>query len=153
FLEPSFTAEHGAAHAGAAGHAAEQTSATEHAAAGSHGESGEHASRVGEIGLMGFSLLIAILGIAVAYAFYVKNPDIPEQLGERFAGAHKLLLNKYYVDEVYDATVISGTFKSGRGLWAVDRNVVDGAVNGTGMLTQISSYFSGWTDRTFVDGL
>jgi hypothetical protein len=38
-------------------------------------------------------------------------------------------------------------------LWAVDRNVVDGAVNGTGWLTIISSWFSGLTDRTVVDGL
>jgi NADH-quinone oxidoreductase subunit L len=57
------------------------------------------------------------------------------------------------VDEVYDATVISGTFGSAKGLWAVDRAVVDGAVNGTGRLTVISSWLSGLTDRTVVDGL
>ena len=60
------------------------------------------------------------------------SPEISEQLAERFAGAHRVLSNKYYVDELYDATVIAGTFGAGRGLWAVDRNVVDGAVNGTG---------------------
>ena len=42
---------------------------------------------------------------------------------------------------------------SGRGLWVVDRNVVDGMVNGTGRLTMISSWFSSLTDRTVVDGL
>jgi NADH-quinone oxidoreductase subunit L len=63
------------------------------------------------------------------------------------------LLNKYYVDELYDATVISGTMSGARGLWTVDRNVVDGAVNGSGRLTIISSWFSGLTDRTVVDGL
>ncbi len=42
---------------------------------------------------------------------------------------------------------------SGRGLWTFDRNVVDGAVNGTGLVTMISSWFSGLTDRTVVDGL
>ena len=46
--------------------------------------------------------------------------------------------NKYYVDELYDATVISGTMASGRGLWTFDRNVVDGAVNGSGWLTMFS---------------
>ena len=44
-----------------------------------------------------------------------------------------MLSNKYYVDELYDATVIAGTFAAGRGLWAFDRNVVDGAVNGSGL--------------------
>jgi NADH-quinone oxidoreductase subunit L len=49
--------------------------------------------------------------------------------------------------------VISGTMASGRGLWAVDRGVVDGAVNGTGRATIVGSWFSGLTDRTVVDGL
>ena len=38
-------------------------------------------------------------------------------------------------------------------MWTVDRNVVDGAVNGAGKLTVVSSWFSGLTDRTVVDGL
>jgi NADH-quinone oxidoreductase subunit L len=102
---------------------------------------------------MVFSVLIALAGIGLAYRFYVKSPEISEQLAERWAGAHRLLLNKYYVDELYDATVISGTLASARGLWAIDRNVVDGAVNGSGRVTIISSWFSGLTDRTVVDGL
>ena len=69
------------------------------------------------------------------------------------AGAHRLLSNKYYVDELYNATVISGTFGAGEGLWTVDRNVVDGAVNGAGKVTVVGSWFSGLTDRTVVDGL
>ena len=42
---------------------------------------------------------------------------------------------------------------SGRGLWAVDRHVVDGAVNGSASLTMISSWLSSLTDRSLVDGL
>jgi len=61
-------------------------------------------------------------------------------------------LNKYYVDELYDATVISGTMTSGRGLWTFDRKVVDGAVNGTSWVTVVSAWFSSLTDRTVVDG-
>ena len=49
--------------------------------------------------------------------------------------------------------MIGGTFASARGLWTVDRKVVDGAVNGTGWLTVVSSWFSGLTDRTIVDGV
>ena len=91
-----------------------------------------HVSRNVEVGLMGFSLLVAFCGIALAHKFYVTNPEISERLAERWAGMHKLLSNKYYVDELYDATAISGTFAAGKALWTVDRNVVDGAVNGTG---------------------
>src|SRR5438128_1009252 len=49
--------------------------------------------------------------------------------------------------------IIAGTMAGGRTLWTFDRNVVDGAVNGTSWLTVISSWFSGLTDRTVVDGL
>jgi NADH-quinone oxidoreductase subunit L len=150
FLEPSFTAsvaasaETPAARAGeaAGGHAAGEAEAA-----------GEHVSRAEELGLMLLSVLVAVGGIVLAQRFYVTRPEISDHLADRFAGAHRLLTNKYYVDELYDATVVSGTFAAGRGLWAVDRNVVDGVVNGTGWLTIISSWFSGLTDRSVVDGL
>jgi NADH-quinone oxidoreductase subunit L len=136
FLEPSFTAP--GAHGGeAAGHGAEA----------------HHISHAAEIGLMLFSVFIGVLGMFLAYRFYVKDPSISERLARRFAGPHRVLSNKYYVDEAYDATVIRGTMSSAHGLWSVDRNVVDGAVNGTGKLTVIGSWFSGLTDRTVVDGL
>jgi NADH-quinone oxidoreductase subunit L len=141
FLEPSFTAQHVEGRAEPAAEPAEG----EHAA--------PQASRRLELGLMGFSVLIALAGIGLAYKFYVTSPEISEQLAERWAGAHRLLLHKYYVDELYNATIISGTFNAARALWTVDRNVVDGAVNGTGKLTVVSSWFSGLTDRTVVDGL
>jgi NADH-quinone oxidoreductase subunit L len=153
FLEPSFTAQH--VEAGTArpepvegraeSQASEAGAAAEHAA--------PHVSRNVELGLMAFSLIVAILGITLAYRFYVTRPEISEGLAERLAGAHRLLLNKYYVDELYNGTLISGTMASGRGLWTFDRNVVDGAVNGTSKFTVISSWFSGITDKTVVDGL
>jgi len=167
FLEPSFTAERAEAHAAAeprpndtvAGGQIERGAtatgdvrALEHAP-GAAEQSGEHVSRGLEIGLMAFSLLVAIAGIAVAYKFYVISPEISEELAQRFAGAHRTLSNKYYVDELYNATVISGTFAGGRGLWTFDRKVVDGAVNGTSWLTVVSSWFSGLTDRNVVDGV
>jgi NADH-quinone oxidoreductase subunit L len=144
FLEPSFTAE---APAGAASEPArpEPVEAAEHGA--------EHASRGVELGLMAFSLAVAIVGILLAYKFYVTSPEIADRLRERFAGAHRTLSHKYYVDELYNSTVVAGTLAAARGLWTVDRNVVDGAVNGTGWITVISSWLSGLTDRRVVDGL
>ena len=65
-----------------------------------------------ELGLMVFSVLVAVAGIALAWQFYVVKPEISERLAERFAGAHRTLTNKYYVDELYEATVISGTMAS-----------------------------------------
>jgi NADH-quinone oxidoreductase subunit L len=147
FLEPSFTASaaHGEAIAGAEP-AASGSAAAEHGAGESEVSSGV------EIGLMVFSVLIAVIGILFARKFYVTSPEISERLAERWAGAHRTLSNKYYVDELYNASVISGTMASGRGLWGFDRRVVDGVVNGSGWVTIISAWFSGLTDRYVVDG-
>jgi NADH-quinone oxidoreductase subunit L len=159
FLEPSFTAEvrlkpdtTEASRSGAEAASGSVRLQPDHEAASEH-DAEPHASRLEELGLMGFSVVIALIGIGVAQKFYVKSPEISEQLAERFAGPHRLLSNKYYVDELYNATVISGTFGAGDGLWAVDRTVVDGAVNGAGKLTVVGSWFSGLTDRKVVDGL
>ena len=126
FLEPSF---HGAVH------------------------EPHHISHAAEYALMAFSVGIAAFGIFLAHRFYVRDPAVSERLARRWAGPHRVLFNKYYVDEAYDATVIHGTMAGARGLWAVDRGVVDGAVNGTGNLTLITSWLSGLTDRSVVDGL
>ncbi len=159
FLEPSFTAQHIAdrgvpvADRGSRNADSIDNSVRNPQSAVPNDEAEHEVSRGVELGLMGFSLVVAIVGISLAWKFYVTSPEISENLAEQFAGAHRTLSNKYYVDELYDATIISGTFASGRGLWRFDRNVVDGAVNGTGWITVISSWFSGLTDRTVVDGL
>ena len=119
-------------------------------------EQGEHEAALGrgaEIGLMGFSVLLGLLGIAVAWRIYVRKPEIATALKVRFAGPHRILTHKYYVDELYDATVIRGTMASANGLWVFDRRVVDGAVNGSGWLTIFTSWFSGILDKYIVDGL
>ena len=142
FLEPSFTASAEHTAAGAA-----------HETPASEGAAGEHeVSTAGELGLMLFSVLIAAGGILAARQFYVVKPEISERLAERWAGPHRVLSNKYYVDELYNSTVISGTMASGRGLWTFDRLVIDGAVNGWGWLTLAGSWLSGLADRTIVDG-
>jgi NADH-quinone oxidoreductase subunit L len=145
FLAPSFTAER-VVTAGAAGAAAAEAEAGE-------AEGAEPISRAGELGLMLLSVAIAAAGILLARKFYVTSPEIAGELKERWAGPHRVLTNKYYVDELYGATVIKGTMSSGRGLWSFDRSVVDGAVNGAGWLTLASSWLSSLTDRGVVDGL
>jgi NADH-quinone oxidoreductase subunit L len=142
FLEPSFSAQRSDVAAGAT---------TEGAATEQEAEA--EASKGLELALMGFSVLIAVTGIWLAWRFYVTKPEISEQMAERFAGAHSLLSHKYYVDELYNATVIAATWKSASSLWGVDRNVVDGAVNGAGRVTIIGSWLSGLTDKRVVDGL
>jgi NADH-quinone oxidoreductase subunit L len=97
-------------------------------------------------------VLIAVAGILLARKFYITSPEIPDRLAAQWAGTHRTLANKYYVDELYDGTVVAGTVTSSRALWGFDRKVVDGGVNGTGWVTLFSSWVSGLTDRHVVDG-
>jgi len=105
--------------------------------------------------LVGVSVAVALAGIALAWRFYMSDPEHhrPRRLAERFAFVYRMLLNKYWVDEAYDATVIRGTLDSARGLWEADARVVDGAVNGTRHVTVGSSFLSGIFDLRVVDGL
>ncbi|MGH8185302.1 MAG: proton-conducting transporter membrane subunit, partial [Steroidobacteraceae bacterium] len=89
-----------------------------------------------EITLMGVSSAIAVIGIVLAAFLWLKRRDIVSALAQRFAGVHRLLLNKYYVDEVYDAAVVQPVRAiSQDGLWrGLDVKVIDGAVNGAGTI-------------------
>jgi NADH-quinone oxidoreductase subunit L len=133
FLEPSFTVEGPAVH--------EVTPAV-----------AAHASGGAALGLMFFSVLIAVAGILTARHFYLAHPELPNQLAARWRGAYALLYHKYFVDELYDASAIRGTFAAARALFTFDRRIVDGAVDGSASLTQIASWFSHMSDKYVVDG-
>jgi NADH-quinone oxidoreductase subunit L len=85
-----------------------------------------------EVALMVVSSLVAVAGIAVAAHFFLSNRRAADRVAERFAGARALLLNKYYVDEIYDAAIVQPIrIVSENVLWkALDVRVIDGAVNG-----------------------
>ena len=87
-----------------------------------------------ELSLMAVSSLVAFAGIGLATFLWLKRKDIPAQMATQFSGVHQLLLNKYYVDEVYDATIVQPIkVVSQEGLWrGFDVKIVDGAVNGAG---------------------
>jgi NADH-quinone oxidoreductase subunit L len=103
--------------------------------------------------LMGVSVAIALIGISIARYFYHHRPHIPDRIEATLAPLHGLLLNKWYVDELYDFLFVNGFAKGGGTvLGAFDRNVVDGAVNGAGWLTRLSATISMWWDTWIVDG-
>ena len=82
--------------------------------------------------LMGCSVAIALAGAFLAYTWYLKGRDVPGALVRRFAGLYRVLLNKYYVDEMYDGAVVRPAVKGSELLlWkGVDVAVIDGVVNG-----------------------
>jgi NADH-quinone oxidoreductase subunit L len=103
--------------------------------------------------LMGLSVAVALIGIAIARYFYNNRPSIPDSIERSCKPLYTLLYNKWYVDEIYDFLFVNGLGKGGgRVCGAFDRNVVDGGVNGAGWLTRFTSRVSIWWDTWIVDG-
>jgi NADH-quinone oxidoreductase subunit L len=86
--------------------------------------------------LMAVSTLVALSGIGLAAFLWLRNQQIPARLAQQFAGVHRVLLHKYYVDELYDAAIVWPIHRVSRdGLWrGLDVRVVDGLVNLSGQL-------------------
>jgi NADH-quinone oxidoreductase subunit L len=85
-----------------------------------------------ELLLMVASVVIALLGIALAYLFYVKNPALPGRFTARFARLYHWVYNKYFVDELYDFVFVRGIRKAGGFLLKVaDGWIIEGLINGT----------------------
>ena len=91
-----------------------------------------HAPAWFEITMMIFSMAVALAGIYTAYRMYIKRPELPEKVVEKIPVVYDLVFHKYYMDEIYDATVVEPIKNGSDFLWhGVDENVVDGAVNGS----------------------
>ena len=83
------------------------------------------------IGIMVVATTMGLLGIAGAYYVYVLNPALPGRFAQRWQSVYQGSLNKWYVDEAYDRTIVRPTFSAATELWKrVDVNVIDGTVNG-----------------------
>ncbi|MFA6223339.1 MAG: NADH-quinone oxidoreductase subunit L [Desulfomonilaceae bacterium] len=117
FLDPVFAPakaiiEHGAQHAG-------------------------HHSVTAELVLMAVSLGIAIFGLLLARFMYITSPETPGRIVDRFSGLHRLVYNKYWIDELYDFLFVNSIVEFSKLLWKkFDEAVIDGAVNGVGAVTQ-----------------
>ena len=110
-------------------------------------------SRLGELHLMLLSEGLVVLGILFAWYLYVKRTDLPAKIAKAFGGFYRLVYNKYYVDQLYDAMFVNRAKDLGLALGAFDRNVIDGVgVNGAGWLTRFISDVSIWWDTWIVDG-
>jgi NADH-quinone oxidoreductase subunit L len=102
-----------------------------------------HLDSVVFAGLLGAALAAAAIGIFVALktSFEIKG------------ALHRVLVNKWYVDEVYDFLFVNGLSKKGGLLLGVfDSNVVDGGVNGTAWLTRLNSRAAIFWDTWVIDG-
>jgi len=90
--------------------------------------------------LMLFSAAVAVVGIFGAYIFYIKRPDLPEKFTQGQWG-FDLVQNKYYIDELYDDSIVKPTVEGSKMLWKeCDSKAIDGSVNGAAKII-------GWLSR------
>ena len=90
-----------------------------------------HGAHATEYALMAISVAIAIIGIFIAWTMYIKNPELPAKFTAKFAGAYRVIFNKWYIDELYDFVFVNPCKKIGTFLWrGIDVRIVDGVVNG-----------------------
>jgi len=102
------------------------------------------------------SVVVAALGILLATRIYGgrRGFSIAEKWAQRLPRVHSVLKSKYKVDEVYNATVVRGTWGSARQLFRFDTSIIDGVfVMGIRHLTVAVALMSGFFDKYFVDGL
>lgn len=115
----------------------------------SGGEGGDIHHGAAATGIMVAASLAGLLGIAAAYVLYVKSPDLPDRLMNRWRLLYQLSLNKWYVDEAYDRAIVNPTFQIADQLWKrVDVRVIDGAVNGIAR----GVAWCGWVVRLIQSG-
>ena len=75
-----------------------------------------------------------LIGFAVAFWFYIVNPEMPRKLAESQRPLYLFLLNKWYFDEIYDFLFVRPAKALGSFFWKRgDGNVIDGALNGVAM--------------------
>jgi NADH-quinone oxidoreductase subunit L len=84
--------------------------------------------------LTGMPVIIALLGLLLAWWFYIKSPETPKKLAQSVRGLYTLVLHKYYIDELYNAVIVQPLlWISTNVLWKViDEGAIDGTVNGIG---------------------
>src|SRR5579885_1325690 len=88
----------------------------------------------GDTWLVYVSVTAGLIGIALAYLFYVARPALADAVAGALGSLYRLVYNKYFVDEIYDAAIVTPVVEGARAvLWrGVDAGLIDGVVNGVG---------------------
>src|SRR5262249_9445371 len=113
----------------------------------------EHDASLGLVlTLMMIASGIALVGWGLAHYFYSVNLSLPDRLAAKFHAGYKLLLNKYYVDELYDLVWVEPTKKLGLLLDWFDRNVIDGLVRVVARVADLAAAGSTWMEKYVIYG-
>ncbi len=100
-----------------------------------------HFVEIAEYILMALSVAVAAGAIYAARHVYLGREELAEHWKSKYALMYRVLFNKYYIDEAYDAAVVTPTVKLSEGfLWkGVDVAVIDGVVDGSAKLVALAA--------------
>jgi NADH-quinone oxidoreductase subunit L len=99
------------------------------------------------------SVSIAGLGILIAFLTYYWKKISADAVANALTPVHTFLSNKWYFDELYDATAVSATIGAAKVMAWFDNTIIDGIVNGAATVTRFGSVVSDKFDSIVVDGL
>jgi len=117
-----------------------------------HSEMYEEAMHWAHYPAMILSIFLAGFGILLAFFIYQWKKVDPDKLANKLKPIYIFSLNKWYIDELYHATVIAGTIGLGKVLAWFDNYIVDGIVNGSAWVTKQFSKLNGLFDTYVIDG-
>ena len=145
-----------AAHGQAPSHGTSAPAETPHSTGpAAHGEShdeGSHIAHKAHAIAMYSSVAVGTLGIFLAFVVYSFGWINPDRVMNALKPLHTFLQNKWYFDELYEATAVNGSKAFSRGLAWFDMHVVDGLVNLSAQLGVFVSFLIGKFDDSVVDG-
>ncbi len=91
-----------------------------------HGTHGE------EMVVMLISIAVGLAGIGLAYFMYIMRPELPARLTQQFSAVHRVLFNKYYVDELYSFIIVRPAIWTAKNvlIGITDARIIEAVVNG-----------------------
>ncbi len=103
---------------------------------GAHAAGGESSSLA--LSLAAVSVLVALTGVFAAHILYKAKPELPHKLATQLRALYALLLNKYWVDQIYGALIVTPLLLISRYLLKglIDRGVIDGGGFAAGATAQ-----------------
>jgi NADH-quinone oxidoreductase subunit L len=112
-----------------------------------------HLAHAAHLWAMGVSSAVAAIGILAAVWIYLLKKVDPGKITSALGELYTTVVNKYYIDEFAELTVIKGSVVLARALKWFDETIVDGFVLLVGRVNRSLGFVAAWFDKTFVDGL
>jgi NADH-quinone oxidoreductase subunit L len=107
-----------------------------------------------EFGFAVITFITVVVGGLLADLMYRQRRIDPARISQMFGGVvYDLVLNKYYVDEIYDVAIVQPYLYATRAFAWFDTNIIDGVVNSTASIIIFLAWMSGLFDKYIVDGL